>query len=465
MIDGKSWIFLEGLILQSVGWKQASFLKHIGFKSNHNSIDLTKIAIVGIFLMFLIFNMSVSLAGTGDDGILFAGPLLKDFNGNFFSFLSSRYSHWSSRIIIEFFTLLSVQHNFFWRVINTLSLTAMSVIPAYLFNFKKKPALLMISTSLVLMIPISMFSETGWIATTTNYSWVLSAFLGFLMITLKKDHKISLVAWALSLILVAYAGNLEQMCIVLIIVIPIIAYYFYGQKWWLLAPHYLIVLGNLALIYFCKGNKLRFVKEVSNRFPDFTSLTLFRKIELGYSSSLKSLFFDGHILFLVLGIVLFIALSKSHNVFILFVGSVPLISFLIFNLFSGILNNKLKIIDTVLGSFNKYGTSFKLSHPTTWMTDFVMLFITACIVVALICILKTDSIQLFSVLLMLFLAFITRLILGFSPTVWASGERTSIFMYYAICVTSLTVLEKRGASLALQGIIMAMGAFCYLSWL
>ncbi|MFT8502475.1 MAG: hypothetical protein ABF702_11155, partial [Lacticaseibacillus paracasei] len=142
--------------MQSTGRGQSGFLKHIDFIGNYDSIDLSKIAIVAIFLLFLIFNMSIPLTGIGDDSILFSGPLLKDFNGNFLAFLGNRYSHWSSRVIIEFFTLLSVQHNFFWRIIKTLSLTSISVIPVYLFNFKKQPSLLMISTSLVLMIPISM---------------------------------------------------------------------------------------------------------------------------------------------------------------------------------------------------------------------------------------------------------------------------------------------------------------------
>lgn len=31
-----------------------------------------------------------------------------------------------------------------------------------------------------------MFSETGWIATTTNYLWVSASLLGFLGITLAK---------------------------------------------------------------------------------------------------------------------------------------------------------------------------------------------------------------------------------------------------------------------------------------
>lgn len=440
--------------------------KHTAFKRSWNSIDLDKVAVAAIFILFLIFNMSIPLTGTSDDGILFAGPLMKSFDGNFFAFLSNRYSHWSSRIIIEFFTLLSVRHGFFWRIINTCSLTAMSVIPVYIFSFKtRKSTLLMLSTSLVLMMPTSMFAETGWIATTTNYSWVLAAFLGFLVIVLKPERKMRWLSWVFSLFLVAYSSNLEQMCVVLIVVIPIIAFYFYRSKWWLLAPHYLIVLSNLALIYFCKGNKIRYAKEVANRFPDFTSLSIFRKIEMGYSSSLKSLFFDGHILFLVLALTLFFALSRSSLVSKQFIGSVPLVSFLIFNLFSGLFHTKLKIIDIVLGSFNKYGTSFKLLHPTTWMADLVMLFIATSIIVSIAFILKSEPRKFLAVLLMLSLAFITKLVLAFSPTIWASGERTGIFLFYAVGITALTVLAKRDTSKMLQGTILSLGAFCYLGWL
>ncbi|MFT9402840.1 MAG: hypothetical protein ABF601_10535, partial [Lacticaseibacillus paracasei] len=106
-----------------------------------------------------------------------------------------------------------------------------------------------------------------------------------------------------------------------------------------------------------------------------------------------------------------------------------------------------------------------LLHPATWIPDFVMFFIAVCILVALIYILKPEPIKLFSVLIMLSLAFITKLILGFSPTIWASGDRTGIFLFYALGVASLAVLGKHNASKPLQGAILSLGAFCYLGWI
>lgn len=75
--------------MQNTGRRQSSFLKRIDFIGNYDSIDLSKIAIAAIILLFLIFNMSIPLNGIGDDSILFSGPLLKDFNGNFLAFLGS----------------------------------------------------------------------------------------------------------------------------------------------------------------------------------------------------------------------------------------------------------------------------------------------------------------------------------------------------------------------------------------
>ena len=66
-----------------------------------------------VFLIFIILNFSITLNGSGDDSILFLGPLTSKFGGNYIDFLLNRYQNWSSRLIIEIFTLLSVQHHFF----------------------------------------------------------------------------------------------------------------------------------------------------------------------------------------------------------------------------------------------------------------------------------------------------------------------------------------------------------------
>lgn len=103
----------------------------VDIKNNKGLNTLFKFLVLGVFLLFLWINFNINLMGLGDDTLLFLGPLMEDHNGSFVSFLISRYNEWSSRIIIEFFTLISVKHYFFWRVINSIAMTILAVSPAF----------------------------------------------------------------------------------------------------------------------------------------------------------------------------------------------------------------------------------------------------------------------------------------------------------------------------------------------
>ncbi|WP_299516429.1 DUF6056 family protein [uncultured Rummeliibacillus sp.] len=428
-------------------------------------INKVNISILVVFFLFLLINFSINLDGFGDDGTLFLNPLQESFDGSMVLFLRDRYIHWSSRIIIEFFTLLSVKYPLLWRILNTLAMTTAVVSPIFLFKFKeKKWSLIFVSFFLFLLIPKSMFSETGWIATTTNYLWVLASLLGFLGIALAKNNR--WYTYILSLILVLYAGNLEQMNIVLLIVIPVIFVLFKKSKknYMQLIPHFLLTLGNLSLILISPGNKTRFEIEVSNRFTDFESLTFFRKLELGFSSTYKFLYLNNQFVFLFLALLICIALMNNSKLLINLAAFIPMMIFVIFSLFADYFSKLLPIVEYIFTSFNNYGTIFQFMHPITWLADLLLLLTTGSILLAIVYIFKEDIPKVILLFFILALGLITRLIMGFSPTIWASASRTSLFLFFCVNITSLLIIDEKNSSFRVRSILIVFGSILYFNY-
>lgn len=388
-----------------------------------------------IFFALLYYNLSINLTGFGDDSFLFLDPLTKRFDSNVFAFLSARYHEWSSRVVIEFFTLFFVQHTFLWKIANTLVMFFCCLIPPYFFKAKEDLSYLdfLWSSAFFLAIPVSLFSETGWIATTTNYLWAYCAALVVLLpfFILIRKTKTPLSLYLLSILFVFYAANQEQLAVPLFVGLICFAIFFIytKKKYAALAtiPPLFITGINLLFTMLSPGNSLRFSKEVAERFPDFLELSFFKKIELGFSSTFRTLVIEKNMLFLFLLVILFSILCyKTQSLSLLFVSGFPLAMVLFLN-YLPILQNA-DGLTKLAESFNQYGTSIQLMHLKTWYPDLLLLLIAFCILCSLYFLFAHRRLSYMPILF--FLAAIgTRMILGFSPTIWASGSRTFLFTY------------------------------------
>ena len=55
---------------------------------------------------------------------------------------------------------------------------------------------------------------------------------------------------------------------------------------------------------------------------------------------------------------------------------------------------------------------------------------------------KKDMKKTYLALLIFFTGFISRYVMAFSPTVYASGERTSLFWYISICMLIVSIYNE-----------------------
>lgn len=253
--------------------------------------------------------------GMSNDDLFFAKQSLS------LDFFKQRYGGWSSRLITESILVMFMHMPFvFWKIINCIMICSCIKGLACLFwNDEKK----LINNFLVILLcflyPIQELNNAGWGATTINYLWpmvfCLPSFIAdkkviekrklgkkfqiFSIITLIIGTDVEF-AWTFSFIMTAMTFLLVRKQK------DVLLYYF---------CKFFILIAAFLKIILCPGNSVRFFSEVSSWFPDFLTLSIFDKIYLGTVSTASYLLSRSNLIFGVI-VIIFLYLSiktvKSH---------------------------------------------------------------------------------------------------------------------------------------------------------
>lgn len=390
-----------------------------------------------ILTFSLLFFHACIQVGHGDD--TFFQSVLNE--NNIFEWLVCRYNDWSSRLIIEFFLTIISGHHIIWRLLNVTVMLIGAFSIAKIFSNKKSSTMNWLICAFILCLPHHLYHSAGWIATTLNYSWVV--FLGlFAMIPIKKvtvNEKIAWYEYILYLCAMIYATNQEQMCLILFIVyFSFMCYRFYSTKKlnWFLLTGFLINLSSLIFILTCPGNANRKILETQNWFPDFVNMSLFRKIEMGYSSTLFEFIMKPNFIFFIFTVLLFVCVAlKQKKIIYHFVALIPLSCGLIFSYL-----DKYFSVSVIKNSLTQYGTGLTF-QPITWVPDIVISLVCICILISLFKIFESRNMFVLTTFI-ISLGFISRMVMSFSPTIWASLTRTYTFMYLSIIICSFILYQE-----------------------
>lgn len=99
--------------------------------------------------------------------------------------------------------------------------------------------------------------------------------------------------------------------------------------------------------------------------------------------------------------------------------------------------------------FTEGGTKLSLFYPGTWIATLAVLGLLLCLIVGIYLSFDNKRTATFLVILML-MGFCSRLIMGFSPTVWASGMRTYYILYVVITILVLMGVKELTKSMSVQ---------------
>lgn len=146
-------------------------------------MEKIKKVINSIYLPFILLGIvliivHIPLVKFGDD--LWFQNMLNE--KGLIEYTTQRFNNWTSRNIIE--TVLVTLSNthvsmVIWKILNVciFELLAYSTYTLFVKNIQdksKKLKLTWLLISGIFLIPFTALKDTGWIATTTNYLWVLS---------------------------------------------------------------------------------------------------------------------------------------------------------------------------------------------------------------------------------------------------------------------------------------------------
>lgn len=364
-------------------------------------------------------------------------------------FMVERYQIWSNRLVIESFALVFSHLPKLFRLFN--SLVFVGLLDIILANsLGRKVKYLFLLLGFFALLPISMFLIPGLMMTNLNYLWPVTAGLAsFLLYRSYQERKFkhNIYIYIMSSILLLFATNHEQVAVVSL---AVWAYEWWRQKGlppfgWVL---FILTGCNLIFALLSPGISVRAIEQANKYFPEFFHLTMWDKALLGLSHVGKTLLYNINHLFVVFLLLLVLNLfltplaKKQLFPFLLFVPFMALLS--LGQLFMKV-GNSLGILQDWFSYPKFYAKQVKLIPG--WLTQEV----SALFLVAVICLLCLIAYALYLIFKQLdlvyfwFVAVASLVMLGFSPSIFESGDRVSfilaLYLIYLSCLLVSKLME------------------------
>lgn len=391
------------------------------------------------FLLAVIIHLLLPL-NWADDAVFFE----KSSQLNLSEFISN-----SARPFVDTFTYFFTKYPLLWRLINPLMLILSSwLLSKYLPS--KNDYIKNVALCFVLLYPSMIVVDAGFIATTLNYLWPVTLGLLCLLPIWKKLNNLRICYFEMILFIpcLLYSTNMQQMAVILVTLFGMANFYFALKKDFSLYIFLQFLISMFCLIYSyiinTVGENSRLIREMNRYFPNFDSLSFFKKIELGFSSTFYCLTMKPSFawlgFFVFISVLVFLVFKKTKNIFNRATVSFPfLLSIwgIIQHFFSDIFSSLKKYIPGELQHYrmNKATYSFELT------SDIIYIIVVLCILYSLFTLIKNKKVYV-ATLIIFFLGLGTRILMGFSPTVWASGYRTFYIMFLSLIVISFLVINE-----------------------
>lgn len=379
--------------------------------------------------------------------------------------LRERYNEWSSRVIIEAVMMpLTAASPWIWRILDVLMILLLIWITADLFGTERKLQAQVMFFAMMWSVPLFSLSSAGWITTTVNYLWALT--LGLVAMRPLKHWSegvgCSLWEYIICPVCALYASNMEQMGAILLGVYLVSGLYLLTEKR-RLSPFYYVQLALIGLSLFfilsAPGNSARTLSETERFFPEFAALNVYEKVWMGFLETAHYYLAAGHeqsswTFGLFAGTLFFTASAakcgaairqRRKKAVLVCVAACPVAFYWgighlgNYLLNSGILTRGRNGVGVLAQNRQLPGLSYFSAQLIVFQTA-VYLFVIACVVMTIV-LLYGKSRETILELVILGAGFLSRIIVGFSPTLYASGDRTAIFCSAAVLIVTLRSLQ------------------------
>lgn len=351
-------------------------------------------------------------------------------NYDYLSFAFERYQTWSSRLLIESATMFfSVHHIIFDMVLFLFNFLFIYATSEYLLKKHHWTVKCLVPLLFLLVFPTSLFTGAGLIATVTNYYFPLLTFFASLYLMQQKRVVYSILALPCLL----FALMQEQVTVIATL------YFFYTIVFEYLEKRRVNIqngiLMGLSLVAvasakFAPGSALRSASEIATWYPEFETLTTFRKIYLGFIETNRVLFFDTSLSHILILLILVLAVAILKRKFFSAGASLFLLT---------LIGSHRLGFPTIFQSVNE-AIPIERGLPMFYLItlfSFFLLILAFCIWEVI----EKNSTRTFAVVAVI-IAYIARMLVSFSPTIYASGIRTFIPIVFSIYFVGIILIGE-----------------------
>lgn len=303
---------------------------------------------------------------------------------------------------------------------------------------------------MILAYPLNKMASAGWAATTINYMWPLATGL-FSLIPIRKiwdGEKIKPYQYVLYSIALIFAGNAEISCAILVgaYVLFTALYILKNKK---VHPYMIIqtiiIIVSMIFILTCPGNYARNSEEISNLFKDMNMLSFLDKIGLGLTSTMGLIIGKGNIIYALFTMLIAVYVFSNYKEETLYkiIAAIPFVSIILMYYLSPITDN---IFHFVVSFRKLVSTEAVILSPSSsnnmlYVIPIIFSFVNF-IAISMSLLLIFKKLNNNTALIVFLAGLASRLLMGFSPTIFSSGERTMIFFEFAMIIDSILIWQE-----------------------
>ena len=360
-----------------------------------------------------------------------------------FSWLSSRYQNWSSRVLIELVlvSLCRLPLPVFWAADSLVMVAAVYLIYKLFAPAHHKGLVSIIVCLLFLCLPFNTYTFVGWIAGTLNYLWPTTALLTAVSAFQKISQNKPLPWYEVILFFLGaiFATQSEQTVVVLFAVALGFFIWSILQKrvHWISSAFLIISILGIIFVAVCPGNAMRSAHEITTWFLEYAGFSLLQKVDLSFSVVTWNFYYNLPILVLILSSFMIYMVAEKHRSWKYRLIAVFPFAFVIY---LQVLFKHNDFMTAIAG--NRYGiySAGHLNLPR--FVFYGVLLLSFCLLLLSVYLILGHNIRSIIGAGILLLGFASQAMLGFSPTVWDSGTRTGFILFISAIALFVYLLQE-----------------------
>ncbi|HGY3716994.1 TPA: DUF6056 family protein [Citrobacter gillenii] len=402
--------------------------------TNRNNLNAMSFLTIAICLIY-IFS-SVVFKDITDDH--FFSTALSKYS--IFEILQIRYNTWSGRILIEAFLMKTINLPLFPQIAISLSCVLLAVSVAKLASNDSRVTIPFIALSMLLFLSDFHTNRQATLWITGAYNYIVPISIGLYAITIYLDREQSIFKKLSSCILIFLASNNEQFAVTAIIAMTVILFAKFKVKE--LTAYDAAFTASLfcggAIVLAAPGNVVRLHSEIINWMPEFDNYGILYKLSVGVDRISNQINFNDNFLFILCcaASLAYLLLQRNNCLTITLLSTIltlKIVTFLLSFYPASPVNN-------IFRSEN-YMSPSSWGHPYIYASYLINLMTLSSILITCLIASRSKK-EATKICVILVCGVLSALMIGFSPTAYASGTRVMFLFDISIAVATVFMVTK-----------------------